>query len=873
MLRSLFTIFTTPPLSVLEKSVKMSETNSEIELLEILPKIEEGIPSISRSKVQFPILKAYGRIGFDSSKEFVIPCIDKITDIISGVRYLNDGNLWFGCGTLAIPFFPSVFATLLHLKERVQHIQQGHKTCFGTFWRHLPGLQFWTHQDQLRKMANLQFDICEWQQGINELINQGDSENTQQRIKELEGWIARNQKDYYATRTQLQKFKIFAAVFESAPQFILQCSVIMKKVYACPEHADWYDCIFWLQTTSSIASIFVTFTGVTCEMPMMVGETLRPPLRSFGFQYFKVLPLVAVNATPRLLVMVTIGSFATLEDWSFYLPFGAVYMGYFIVSNLIIKYWMLNRYPVLNYRYRKLIDLGLFTSMICPSVIGVFNSGFLFITSVSTTMIHSLALGSLYAIGLYHPSMIFQSSTNETESELMQLCGSNFHSTLSQEEQEARDMKYLKWYTWILVPLVLILSNFAIFCINKVFKGVNVIYKAIWAIETNKTEVINSTVLKKLNELVPGDEDKNSLLQYFIKKNGKDCARMVEKCHEEGLDLRQTNRQDKTALMLSCDFALPEVVEALFKLEKISRIKIGINVSSYFNDSNVALHFAVLSEGPIEAKKQVISLFWSYAKDLKINLFIKNDHGQTPIDILEETAQGLTCLQEIGNPKEDLNALKDALLEGDFHQALVIKNNFVMSLELAFLYTIDANEEVAVALIEHKQILNLQFNIKDEEKRTPLILACCLKRPKVALALLDQAGTIELSIEAKDDRFGYTAFIWACYNGLVDVVASMMSKMYDLKINLNAKDDLNRTGFYWACIYKHDKVVELLMAKAESHDIDIYCKDIFGKSVFDRYPQFLWQICIRPTVQHSHATSMRRRNQIQEYLSNSSNVI
>ena len=814
----------------------MAETNSKIELQDFLFKAEEGNSSL-RPKITFPTLKAYGRISFDSSKEMVIPIIDKITDIISGVRYLRNEFYWLGTGTLAIPLLPSVFATLLHLKENFQQSHQDRKTCFGTFWRHLPGLQLWTHQGQLRKMAALQFDICEWQQGINELLNESDTENNKQRIKELEGWIARNQKDYYATRTQLQKFKIFAAVFECAPQFILQCSVILKKMYACPKHADWRDPIFWLQILSSIGSIFVTFTGVTCEMPMMVGETLRPPLRSFGFQYFKVLPLVAVNATPRLLVLVTIGSFATLEDWSFYLPFGALYLGYFIASNMIIKYWMLSRYPVLK-KSHKLIDLGLFTSMICPSVIGVFNSGFLLITSVTSTLIHSLALGSLYVIGMHHPSMIFQSSTDDIEDQMIPICGSNYQK----EEQEERDLHFLKWYTWTLVPLLLILSNFVTFCINKVFKGVNDLYLAVWAIETNKTEVINSTVLKKLNELVPGDEDKNSLLQYFIKKNGEVCARMVEKCHEEGLDLSQTNKQDKTALMLGCELALPDVVEALFKIEKISRIKIGINQTSFFNDSNVALHFAVLSEGPFESKRQVIRLFWTYAKDLKINLFIKNDHGKTPIDILEETPRGLTCtcLQEVGNPKEDLNALKEALDEGDFDQALVIKNSFVMSLELAFIYSIDANEEVAIALIEHNQILNLQLNLRDEEKKTPLILACCLKRSKVALALLDQACTNDLSIEAKDDRFGYTAFIWACYNGLIDVVAKMLDMSNG--IDLNAKDDLKRTGFFWACVYKHEKLVELLMSNAESHQIDIYCKDIFGKSAFDRWPQFIENI-------------------------------
>ena len=691
-------------------------------------------------------------------------------------------------------------------------------------------------------MANLQLDIAQWQRCINELVKEGETEQNKQRIKELTGWILRAQKDYYATRSQLQRFKIFAAVFESAPQFILQWSIFLHKVHA-GAILDWTDPIFWLQTISSIGSVMVSFAGMTCELPMLVYETQRSPIRSFSFQYFKVLPLVALNVTPRLLVMVSIGSFVSLEDWPFYLPFTAIYLGFCMANHITTKNWMMKQHPILRNSHR-LIDLGLFTSIICPSVIGVFNSGFFLATSLSTTLIHSIALGSLYTIGFYHPSMIFESLNHHQDHHQDHHHNHHHdHLMLSQKQVEERDFNFLQWYAWILIPTLLIFCNFITFCTSKIVKWTNDLHMAVWAIDANKPEAIKASILPKLNELVPSDQDNNSLLQYYIKKNDDISARLIEKSIEKDLDLCQTNKQDKTALMLGCDLALPGTVEALLKIVKVGQnVKIGVNQISYFNHSNSALHFAALSEGPQAAKKQVIKLFWIHANALKINLLLRNDHGKTPVDILEETHQGRSWLQEFGNPKLELMRLENALGADDRNEAIAIKNNFPMSLDLSLIYATQAHEEVAVAMIKNSTILNLQLTNIDEKKTNLLSLACCLKKSKAALALIDQAVIYhkDIGINAIDDTFGYTPFIWACYHGLVDVVAKMILETSNgLKIDLNAKDDLGRTGFIWACIYKQIEVVKLLGAKADSHHIDLHCKDIFGKTGFDRWPQVI----------------------------------
>ena len=325
----------------------------------------------------------------------------------------RNGHYAFGTATLVLPCLPAIVASLLFLKRKGQQNEKGdenenkeevkNETCFRTFWSHLPILQLWTHQKKLKQVAELQSYISYGQEQINKLKKEVEIEES----KRYEKDILTSQTEINAIKTDLQRFKILTAVLESAPQFILQCSILVKRIYA-NQDLEWNDPIFWLQTSSSIASVFLTFTGLTCEMPIVVYETERPPFRDLSYNYTKVLPLVILGASPRLLTLVAFFSFVTIEDWYFYIPYGIVYGGLLVASSMAVKYWMKKEYPIIetNSTISNLIDLGLITSIICPSVIGVFDSGFLFETSLITTMIHSLALASLSLFGFFQPEWV-----------------------------------------------------------------------------------------------------------------------------------------------------------------------------------------------------------------------------------------------------------------------------------------------------------------------------------------------------------------------------------------------------------------------------------------------------------------------------------
>jgi len=183
-----------------------------------------------------------------------------------------------------------------------------------------------------------------------------------------------------------------------------------------------------------------------------------------------------------------------------------------------------------------------------------------------------------------------------------------------------------------------------------------------------------------------------------------------------------------------------------------------------------------------------------------------------------------------------MDRFKYAIKDNDTDKALELKQEFGLDLKLALFDAIKEDEEAAIAMIENGQRLNLSLSQTNEHNQTPLILACCLKKPKIVKAILCQAKAQDIAVNAKYGS-GWTAFIHACYNGLTAIVAMMLEMAQQVKIDLNAKTNSKSTGFIWACRNKHSEVINLIMAKAKSLQIDLHCKDLFGKSGFDYYPE------------------------------------
>ena len=210
---------------------------------------------------------------------------------------------------------------------------------------------------------------------------------------------------------------------------------------------------------------------------------------------------------------------------------------------------------------------------------------------------------------------------------------------------------------------------------------------------------------------------------------------------------------------------------------------------------------------------EVIDLIIEKAESFQIDLQCKDDGNKSGFDYF---------------PEHFLNLLEKAILNKDFDKAFLIKKEFIHD----FLFNaIERDEEMAIAMIDSSQRLNLSLSERNERNRTPLNLACRSFRPKIAKAIMCQAKVQDIAINYN------TAFINACDNGLTLIVAMMLEMAQELKIDLNAKDDLKRTGFICACKFKHSEIIDLIMAKADSLQIDLQCKDEDDKSGFDYFPE------------------------------------
>ena len=626
-------------------------------------------------------------------------------------------------------------------------------------------------------------------------------------IKWLKDKISKNVKEVFELKTELQRFKIYAGMLESAPQVVLQLSICMKKIYN-GEGYILYGPLTLLQIISSSISVFFTITGLITDMPFYVWKTERPPIRNLKFCYMKVLPLVILYVTPRFMAMVAISSFVTLEDWVFYLCFGGVYTGLFTLLCGSIERWVKKKeIPTTR---TGLIKLGLFTALISPSVIGIFNSWFLLITSVSTSILQSLALSSLCAIGIINPSIVFNSTHVEMIDEPFNTTkeGSDMDLEVSYAYPE---QVYLGWFTLILVPL-LFLSNLVYYFISYLVRNENKFYIPILAIDKNDQKLFKKGAMHDKfdpNAVVPSDGDQNSILLYSCGTHDEMSAHMIEEL--DNLDLTCTNKQEKTPLIVCCEKSFVKSIEALFK--KASEGKdIAINQKAQYMDEiqggwiwGNALQFAIRSEGSIEMKSKIIHLFFEHSRIIEIDFLMKNDLGKNPLEVLEERQDTQTIVQEIyskfGNPTEELHLLESYLngndLEG-FNKVLTETKYAFLTLRYLLFYNIERNEEFALKLIKNSKDLNLPLNQRsnDERRVTPLILACTLQKINVVQALFNEAkDKVDIGINEKHS-FGLNAFMEASKCGSIEIIKVMIELEQDIRLDMNAQDWEGDTAFH-----------------------------------------------------------------------------
>ena len=127
-------------------------------------------------------------------------------------KTFRNGHPAYGALTLALPFAPSVAASI-NTKER----------RYKTLILHMPIVQIWRHFIELFRISELQLLIAEEQKDLKTMHSGEGKKRRQQNIIKYETEINE-------TKTDLQRFKIYAGMLESAPQVVLQLSILLKKI-------------------------------------------------------------------------------------------------------------------------------------------------------------------------------------------------------------------------------------------------------------------------------------------------------------------------------------------------------------------------------------------------------------------------------------------------------------------------------------------------------------------------------------------------------------------------------------------------------------------------------------------------------------------
>ena len=192
--------------------------------------------------------------------------------------------------------------------------------------------------------------------------------------------------------SEFQDFKIFAAMGESVPQFILASTILVKQ----GSLNNWYyqlnpltNPLAFFQLLSSIMSVILTVTSLFTDM--VVNDKI--PLRNASYKYGKVAPVMLLCALPRLFSLSVLFSCLTLSNWQFHIliTFGLLLYGLF--------------YSILTFSMKRidknmhgLTVLGYFTSIISPCIFGSFQVPFFMLSSIFSSVFHSLMLWLLWYI-------------------------------------------------------------------------------------------------------------------------------------------------------------------------------------------------------------------------------------------------------------------------------------------------------------------------------------------------------------------------------------------------------------------------------------------------------------------------------------------
>ena len=119
-------------------------------------------------------------------------------------------------------------------------------------------------------------------------------------------------------------------------------------------------------------------------------------------------------------------------------------------------------------------------------------------------------------------------------------------------------------------------------------------------------------------------------------------------------------------------------------------------------------------------------------------------------------------------------------------------------------------EKIVTFVVMHHNSMNITLDIKEDIFRK----ACENGHLEMAAVLMNNAATLGIDLNSRDNEYGQTAFSWACEKGHADVVKLLMENATTMSIDLNAKSNGGNTCFHYACMFGQKSTIELLLNNA-----------------------------------------------------------
>ena len=261
---------------------------------------------------------------------------------------------------------------------------------------------------------------------------------------------------------------------EAAPQFVLQSAFLLKDYglgklpnFNGGSELPWYhDCTLtfvWtvVKTLFSLTSVTLTSTSVFTLMPVETESeeerneiTISNPLRSSSYKYGKILPNMVFITTARLVNLSLIFSLASdnLDDLKFYLPYIFGFLVLYMICFKALKKVLRKRDPQKREVLKDRFLQGFFTSIIGPCIIGRIHSPFFMVSSIMSSIFHTVGLAVLLVLSFTTPSTIFHYVETNVTAVNKTLDPLTCHKDPPTVPEKT---KALQLYSYILIPLIL----------------------------------------------------------------------------------------------------------------------------------------------------------------------------------------------------------------------------------------------------------------------------------------------------------------------------------------------------------------------------------------------------------------------------------